>query len=493
MHEGGIVKAALCEEDGPPVIARFLRGDGSDVRVVYRRHDRIKVQIAKLRRVPLGVTAVFCRNFRERIFAEGVAVGKREGRDGLIIGDKAQREGLHRVRNAVEREHVVIGDRLGEAGVAPAVNAGERVGNEEVFEIFAGVRAGHRAVILLCVADVHHAHAPGHGAAGAGQRLGNTGTDDAPGVLCAGNGAFGPARAHRRARETGDAACVAAVFARHIAEAAAGGDDAEILPSGDAAGTAAPRIDAAGVFTACEDGLHLILALIFCGEIGGNVVLGIVFVFNGHRTGDAADIDIAADIGIVPAAGDLAEPDELNVYGRGIRENVAVCGADGKNGIEHRLGELVELLVDRADIVRDCSGRAGYRAVEQGELAADAVYGGGQPTEIGRCDDLHTAGDGTALGMAAVNVHIERQDADVHIETGVPVRFAVELTGAADADADIARLVYRVADIPGHFIEPGGNSSRAALRVVGRFIDELAELLELLLHFRKRAVFHIQL
>ena len=396
----------------------------------------------------------------------------------------------HVVGAAGDGQQVFIAYPVGAPGVAHPVNAGECVGHKVVFQKLARVRAGDRAVILRRVRDLHHAHIARHGAcrdcaACDGHGLRRAGADDAADVLSAGECAFRPVGAHRRIRQSDDAADIVAALARHITVAIAARDYAKLHAPRDAPGVISQRGHTALIRAALQHRLQLVFALILGVDVGGYVVLRVELVLYRDRARDTADVDVARHRAGVCRGAYLAQPHQLNVDSGCICEYVVVGCADGKYCVEHRVRQLVEFLVHGADIVRNRAARPGDSAVEHGDLSADGGDRGGQTAEVGRDDDVATS----AADVGQVNAARAGVVAYVRQRAGVAAGVSA---AAADGDVDVARRVDGIADVAGHFVQPRGHRAARALRVVCRLVDERAQLVELLLHLGEGAVFNVE-
>ena len=404
------IVAAVDKEDGPSAVSARFAGNGRNVARVLYRHGRVKVQLRQIVRVPRAVIAVLFGNFRVDGIVKGVAVVERLDLQNLVVRDEFQFQLPHRLRKAVDVKQLVIGDRLGLARKAHGVETCQIVGDKVVFREISRVAAGNCAGELRCARNFDHAVVAGDGAGRAGDGFCRTRADDAANVLCARQRALGEAFPNGRAGLACDAADTVAGITRDAAKAAAIGNEAQIHAPTDAAGVAALGLDIALVRAVLDDGLELVLALILRGEVSRHVVLGVVAVFDRHRARNAANVQIAVNIGRVFTAVDLAERHEVDIDGRRVGDDV---GGIVLRVVDRRLkgiGDLAEFPVDLPDIVRKRSRRAGKCAVQPRDLSGNAADGGVEIPKVGSRHDLRPAGEKPA------DIHIAaRADAEVGI------------------------------------------------------------------------------
>ena len=459
-----VAVVALDKEDGETALARLLGGKTGGIGLIHGRDNGVEVQTFKVCAVPVSVIALLLGNFGDVALAEGRAVGERAAQHLLVVRDKGEREGLHARGDARDGGKLREGNGLGAAGKALAVDAGQIVGNIVVVLKCARIAAGDRACKLLAVGDIDKGIVPRHArAAAVGLGL-NAGADDAADILFAAERALGIVAADRCAGHTGDAADIAAVFARGGAVALAGGDIAEVHAADDAADIAALAGDIAGVDARLHDGLVLILRAVAAGEIAGHVILGVERVFDGHGACDAAGVHIAVDGGGIFAAGDLAERDGVDIDGGGIGDEIGRAAANARDGGKQGVGKLGELAVDGAQVAR--KGGRGRLDVfgDVRELAARRRDRADDHVEVRDRDNVGDV-DIRVKGDVAVCVDARRRD-------GVGI----------DVHAHIARGVRRVGQVACDEGETAGDLTGAVLRVVHGLFNEGVELAELGLH-----------
>ena len=190
------------------------------------------------------------------------------------------------------------------------------------------------------------------------------------------------------------------------------------------------------------------------------VILWVERVFDGHRACDAAGVHIAVDGGGIPAAGDLAERDGVDVDAGGVGDDIGRA-ADARNGREHGVRQLVELAVDRAQVAREHGGARLDLLGDQRELAARRSDRADDHVEVCHRDDVGDVGP-RPDDDAAVKIDARRGD-------GVEV----------DVHAHIARRVRRLGEIGRDEREAVAELTRAVLRVVHGLFNKAAELVEL--------------
>ena len=369
------------QEDGPAVLPEGLGGHPGGEGGIDRRHHGVKMQVGQVGAVPAGDGALLVRERWDAPGVKGIAVMEVLLQQDLIVGHEGDGELGHPLRDARRGLELGEGDGLGLAGNAPAVDARQAVTDIIILQEAPGIQPGHSPRILLDPGDVHQGIAARHGAAAAGDRLGDAAAHDAAHIFFAAEGAFGIAPAHGSASEPRDAAHIAPVFRGDGAIALAVGDEAQIHLPGDAAGIAALAGDLPGVDAQLDHGLVLIFPP---AGPGGDIVLGIQLVFQGHGPGDAAHVEVAIDRAAVLAGPGLAQGDLVHVHRRGVGNG----GLGPGDGVGDGIGDLVEFCVDLADVAGHGAHRAVDSPVEHGQLTVDAVDRGGQPAEIGHGRDL---------------------------------------------------------------------------------------------------------
>ena len=388
-----IVIAAVYKEDGPSAVPADLAGNSRDIAGVDGRDRRVKVQVIQLCHVPRAVVAVLFRDFRVTIRVKAVAIVKGLGFEHCIVRDEFQRHLPHLIGNRRHIQKRFVRNRLCLAGLAHGIQTRKRIRDKVVFRKIARVRAGNRAGKLRGVCDLHHAVAAGDRAGCAGNGLLCTRADDAADVSGARERALGVALPHSRAGLPGNAADIVAGITCDAAKATAVRNQTQIHTAANTARVAALGLNSAFVRAVLNDGLELVLPLIVRRKIARHVVLGVVAVFDRHRARNAADADIAVDIGGIPAVMHLAERDQINVDGRRVGNHVAHIARRVGNRRLERVSDLTEFLVDLAHIVCQLPDRAGDRAVEAADLAGKAADGGIEVSKIGRGHNLRIAGE----------------------------------------------------------------------------------------------------
>ena len=533
--------AALRKEHRAAILAHGVGSESWDVGRVDSGDGSVKMKVVQFRAIPRGVGAVLLRNGGEDGLVKRIAIREAELLERLAACYEFQRERAHVLwKNVFFQKRLEI-DRLGAARNALMIQTCERGGDEAVAGERAVRRAGDGARILPAAGDVHKADAGGHGAARTVERFGHAGAGDAADMALAGERTLGIAFADACAGQAGHAADVGAGRALHGAVVFTGCDEAEIHPAADAAHVRPLAGDRAGVDAVLEHRTVGVLALIAAVEIGRDIVLGVERVLERHRTGHAAGVDVAGDGGFVPAGGELAERDLVDVDCGCVGNGVFHAGLRVVDGVEQRRGNFMELFVDGLDVVRDGADRAGDGVVQKVDLARNAVDGGGEAAEIGRGDksrrgicpahgiqaaggragmidvelagiDGHGAGAGRDVeGDAAV---ILRRDVDASALAGRDggrgvagrgggggaggcaagdIAGAGDVCLAVDIDADAARLFDGGVDIAGERVQPGGDAARAALRVGCGLVDEVAQLVQLGLELFRGLVIELHL
>ena len=397
-----VVVVSFDEKNGKSAVARLLGGKRGGVGFVDCGDNGVEVQVCKVASIPVDMAAVLLRRIGNVAFGEGIAVVEDAAEHGLTVGNEGEREGFHALRQLGKREKLFVGGGFCASDIALAVDAGEIIGDVVVVLKRTCIAAGDRAAILLAIGDVHKRIIPAHAASAAVDIFLYAAADDAADVLLAAERALGEAAVYRCAGKSGDAAGVAAVFACHRAGSGfACGEIAEIHAPDDTADVAALAGHIAGVHTALEDRPVFVLLAVKAGKMAGDVVLGVERVFNGHGARDAAGIHIAVHRAAVAAGRDFAERDGIDVDIGGVDNDVARAAAERGNGGKQRSCQLVELVVDRTNVICQCADRAAGGVVEHRDLTAQAVDRRGQPAKIRRSDDLSRAGDG-ARGIALV-------------------------------------------------------------------------------------------
>ena len=506
-----VVVVALDQDDSLSALSRLFRGKAGGVGLVNSGDDGVKVQIREVGAVPVDVTAALGGRLGDVAFVDGVAVVESAAKHRLVVGDEGEREGLHALGEIGQREKLCIADGLGPSGVALTVDAGEIVGDIVVMLKCARVAAGDRTLVLLAVGDIDERVVPAHGTAAAVDIFLYAGADDAADILLAAERALGKAAVHRCAGETGDAAGIAAVFVRDGAgRRLTRGQIAEVHAADDAADIAALTGHIAGVDALLDDGAVLILLAVDVRKMARDIVLGVERVFNGHGACDAAGIHIAVHRAAVAAGRDFTERDGIDVDIGGVDNDVTRAAAERGNGGKQRSCQLVELVVDRTNIICQCADRAAGGVVEHRDLTAQAVDRRGQPAKIRCSDNLSRAGDGargialvararacgtaapdggavTAVGMLVVDAAgcaLAAADQSVGGMGAVAGDDAVN-TGV---QPDVVQLVGGVIHIAGHAVQARGNLIRAAFGMVGCCVDKTAELVELCFELLQQTV-----
>ena len=388
-----VVIAAVDKEDRSSTVPANLAGNGCDITGVDSRDRRVKVQVIQFCHIPRAVVAVLLRDFRVNIRVKAVAIVKGLRLEHRIVRNKFERKLPHLVGNRRHIQKRFVRNRLCLAGLAHGIQTRKRIRDKVVFRKIARVRAGNRAGKLRGVCDLHHAVAAGDRAGRTGYRLLRARADDAADVSGARERALGVALPHSRAGLPGNAADIVAGIARDTAKAAAICNQAQIHTAADTARVAAFGLNNTFVCAVLNDGLELVLALIVCRKIARHVVLGIVAVFDRHRARNAADADVAVDIGGIPAVVHLAERDQINVDGRCIGYHIARIARRVGNRRLERVGDLAEFLIDLAHIVCQLPDRAGDCTIQAADLAGKSADGGVEVSKIGSCHNLRIAGE----------------------------------------------------------------------------------------------------
>ena len=162
----GII-VAVDKEHRPPAVAPHLTRYRRHIARIDCRHGGVKVQVCKVRHVPLPVVAVLLRNVRVDRFVKRVAVLEGLYLQRFLVCHEAKLQLAHAIRNCRNIEQLVITDRLCLAGPAHGIQTRERIGNEIVIGKLSRIRAGNCAGKLRRIRDFYHAVAARHGAGAA--------------------------------------------------------------------------------------------------------------------------------------------------------------------------------------------------------------------------------------------------------------------------------------------------------------------------------------
>ena len=371
VHIRRRVKGALGQHDRRAAVvgiqvAGHDRRDGGVLCLDLEVEGQVAVVIFR----PRAVVALHRRAVGNLRFVDRAAVGKRDRLDNLAVGREGNGKAGELRRDAVARHECLIAHALGLARVADAVDAGLRLVNEVVIGRAAvGVNlAGDGADTVAGAVEVHErvAAADVHAVTG-----------DAADVVAAGQLALGKAVAHGALRLADDAADVVTRRALGRAVPLAAADDAQIRIAADRAGAVLARGGIAVVLAVEQHALGEVLGRqrgVF-DDVG--VALRVEIVFDVHRAGNAADIDVAVDLAVVVAVIDLAVRRARELFLRDVLNDVLLVLAQGKlEDITQAHHDDVELVVDRLHVADDLvavGGRLHAQAGQAGRNAAEIV------------------------------------------------------------------------------------------------------------------------
>ena len=248
----GTAEQTLHQEDRAAIVPGLGTGQGRGVGGVHRPHRGIQMDVVHHGGAPLGIETVLLGQLGVIRLREGVAIRDGAALNDMAIGREGQRQILEACRGTFQRPDGFKCRGLGLPGAAHAVDARQRIGDEEVAHKFAvlpagdgppilgvGVRvpAGNAAVVVVLLAgvgpDIHDgAVFLRHTAVACQQAVGAL-AHDATHILFAGEGALGPVGEQLCAGGSGNAAHF--ISALHIAVALALGHKAQVHPADDAA------------------------------------------------------------------------------------------------------------------------------------------------------------------------------------------------------------------------------------------------------------------
>ena len=362
------------------VLAREGGGNTALVGVVYRFKSRILIELLRVKFRPVAGVALLLGYVGDLLCGNALVHDAGDVRDDGPVGlegngELAEAQGKHAVRGKL-----LLGLRLGPAGVAHAVDSAQIVAHEGVAPDVIQLVAAVALVVLGYVLLLAHVRPAGDGAHGGGVRGDGDAaaagaylhahSGDTADVLHAADGAHGVALAHDGVAASDYAADVAAALALDRAVALAADDGAELRVAGDAADVVLLAGNGAVVHAVSRDAA----ALKGLGDDGGVELLGddaleVVLDLYAHLAGNAAHADVAVHAAVIDAGGDLAVGKLLGVL---VGDILIDHGVSGKNVAED-IHRAVEVHVDDLHIPRELGCGIADQLVEAREVAGYAA------------------------------------------------------------------------------------------------------------------------